>query len=118
MLMVVKILVALIALLHVWAAVLEMFLWTRPIGLRTFGMTRETAEASAVLAKNQGLYNLFLVAGLVLGLVLAEPQAGALRFYSLACVAAAGLYGGLTAKRALIFTQAGPAIVALVLSFI
>ena len=112
--MVATVLIALIALLHLYFLVLEMFLWTHPIGLRTFGQTAESAEASKVLAANQGLYNGFLAAGLVWGL-LAGAEGFLLKIFFLSCVLVAGIFGGLTAKRKILFVQALPAAIALVL---
>jgi putative membrane protein len=104
-----------IAAEHLWFLVLEMFLWRKPLGLKTFGMSAAQAEATAVLAGNQGLYNGFLVAGLVWSLLAAEPLAGPLKLFFLACVLIAGLYGGFTAKRSILVVQALPAAIALVL---
>jgi len=101
--------VVLVALLHAWFLVLEMFLWTRPIGLRTFRQSAESAAASRVLAANQGLYNGFLAAGLLYGLI-AQSREIVLLF--LAFVIVAGLYGGATANRKIFFIQALPAAVA------
>jgi len=105
-------LIALIALLHLYFLVLEMFLWTTPTGLRVFGMSPEKAEASRVLAANQGLYNGFLAAGLLWSL-LATEASSALKLFFLACVLVAGLYGGLTASRKILMVQALPAAIAL-----
>ena len=104
------ILVALIAVLHVWILVLEMFLWTKPLGLKTFRQSREAAEASKVLAANQGLYNGFLAAGLAWGLISGD---GAIKLFFVACVLVAGIYGGLTAKRLILYVQGLPALLAL-----
>ncbi|RFB69394.1 MULTISPECIES: DUF1304 domain-containing protein [unclassified Herbaspirillum] len=104
------ILVALIAVLHVWILVLEMFLWTKPLGLKTFRQSREAAEASKVLAANQGLYNGFLAAGLAWGLISGD---GAIKLFFVACVLVAGIYGGLTAKRSILYVQGLPALLAL-----
>lgn len=104
--------VSLVALLHAWFLVLEMFLWTKPIGLRTFRQSRESAEQSRVLAANQGLYNGFLAAGLVYGLVM---QAREVVLLFLAFVIVAGVYGALTANRKIFFVQALPAIIAVAL---
>jgi putative membrane protein len=104
-------LVGLIAVLHVWILVLEMFLWTKPFGLKTFGQSREAAEASKVLAANQGLYNGFLAAGLAWGLISGD---GAVKLFFVACVLVAGIYGGLTAKRSILYVQALPALLALI----
>jgi len=107
------VLVAIVALLHAWFLVLEMFLWRRPLGLRTFGMTAQQAEATAVLASNQGLYNGFLATGLVAGLVIAEPSAYYFRLFFLACVIVAGVFGALTVSRRILYVQALPAVLAL-----
>lgn len=104
------ILVALIAVLHIWILVLEMFLWTKPLGLKTFRQSREAAEASRVLAANQGLYNGFLAAGLAWGLISGD---GAIKLFFVACVLVAGIYGGLTAKRSILYVQGLPALLAL-----
>ncbi len=107
-------LVLLVALEHLYFLYLEMFLWTKPKGLKTFGNTPEKAEATRVLAANQGLYNGFLAAGLVFGLL--YPDAGAaahIRMFFLVCVIVAGIYGGLTAKRTILYIQGGPALLAL-----
>ncbi len=109
--MLAQVLVGVIAALHVWILVLEMFLWTRPLGLKTFGQTREKADESAVLAANQGLYNGFLAAGLLWGLI--APGRTVETFF-LACVLLAGIFGGLTAKRSILYVQALPAAIALV----
>ena len=101
---------------HVWAMVLEMFLWTKPLGRKTFGLSKEDAENSKTLAANQGLYNGFLAAGLVLSFLVANPDtAFTLKVFFLACVALAGLYGGLTAKMSILFMQGVPAMIALAL---
>jgi putative membrane protein len=109
-----NIVVGLVALLHVYFLVLEMFLWDKPTGLRAFGQTIEAARASKVLAANQGLYNGFLAAGLVWGLILGESGTGVKMFF-LSCVLIAGLYGGATASRKIIFVQAVPAAIGLAL---
>jgi putative membrane protein len=108
--------VALVALLHLYFLVLEMFLWDKPAGLRAFGQTPETAAASKVLAANQGLYNGFLAAGLVWGLTLGAAGFDVLVFF-LGCVLVAGLYGAATASRKILFVQALPAALALALLF-
>lgn len=108
------IVIALVALLHIWFLVLEMFLWDKPAGLRAFGQTLEAATASKVLAANQGLYNGFLAAGLVWGL--SQGAAGfAIKVFFLLCVLIAGLYGAATASRKILYVQALPAAVALAL---
>src|SRR5438445_3673984 len=93
-----NVVVALVALLHVYILVLEMFFWDKPAGLRAFGQTQEAATASKVLAANQGLYNGFLAAGLFWGLGLGASGAGVKVFF-LCCVLVAGLYGAATASR-------------------
>jgi putative membrane protein len=103
--------VALIALLHVYILVLEMFLWTTPRGRRAFGTTPAFAEQSKVLAANQGLYNGFLAAGLVWGLA-PGPAGDGVKLFFLGCVFVAGLYGGFTATRKILFIQAIPAAIA------
>lgn len=117
--MVENILVVVIALLHVYFLVLEMFLWTKPKGLKTFGMTQEVANSSATLAANQGLYNGFLAAGLLWTLAIADQAcAGNVRVFFLGCVIIAGLYGGATVSKRIIYIQAVPAILALVLHYL
>jgi len=112
-----NILVALIALLHIYILVLEMFLWDKPAGLRAFGQTREAAVASKVLAANQGLYNGFLAAGLFWGLSLGVAGTD-IKVFFLCCVLVAGLYGAATASRRILFVQAVPAAIALALVFL
>jgi len=106
--------VGLVALLHIYFLVLEMFLWDKPTGLRAFGQTLEAAKASKVLAANQGLYNGFLAAGLAWGLSLGSAGTSVKVFF-LCCVLVAGLYGAVTASRKILFVQAIPAAVGLVL---
>ena len=106
-------LVLLVAVEHLYFLYLEMFLWTTPRGRKIFGTTAQMAEDSRVLAANQGLYNGFLAAGLIWGL--AYPGAAGLRIqmFFLACVIIAGMYGGLTVKRTILYLQGGPALLAL-----
>ena len=106
--------VALVALLHVYFLVLEMFLWNTPYGRRTFAMSEEKALATKQLAMNQGLYNGFLAAGLLWGLMLG-PVGFAVKAFFLACVIVAGIFGAATASRKILFVQALPAAIALVL---
>ena len=106
--------VALVALLHCYFLVLEMFLWDTPRGWRTFGLTPEFAAASRVLAANQGLYNGFLAAGLAWGLALGANGLG-VKIFFLACVVVAGLFGGLTSSHNILWVQALPGAVALAL---
>ncbi|MCJ0763430.1 DUF1304 domain-containing protein [Variovorax terrae] len=108
MTLVANLLVALLALLHIYILVLEMFLWDKPLGLKAFGQTAESAAQTKVLAANQGLYNGFLAAGLLWGLVLGPAGFGTKVFFAL-CVLVAGLYGGATASRKILFVQALPA---------
>lgn len=110
--MLADILITLVALLHVYFLVLEMFLWDKPFGRRTFGLTAEFATASKTLAANQGLYNGFLAAGLLWGLSLG-PAGGSVKVFFLACVAVAGVYGAITVNRKILFVQAVPAFAAL-----
>ena len=109
-------LVALVAALHVYFLVLEMFLWTKPLGLKTFRNTPEKAADSAVLAANQGLYNGFLAAGLIWGLLQGVPGfAFQIKTFFLLCVIAAGVYGAATVSRRILYVQAAPAAIALIL---
>ena len=109
-------LVALVAALHVYFLVLEMFLWTKPLGLKTFRNTPEKAQQSAVLAANQGLYNGFLAAGLIWGLLQAVPGfAFQIKVFFLLCVIVAGVYGAATLHRPkILYFQALPAVFALI----
>jgi len=109
--MIVRSLAALVAVLHVYFLVLEMFLWTRPLGLKVFRNTPEKAETTRVLAANQGLYNGFLAAGLGWGAICA--RADVLAFF-LGCVVVAGLYGAWSVSRRIFWIQAFPALLALV----
>ena len=108
------VLVALVALLHVWFLVLEMFLWDKPLGMKTFRQTPETAAITKVLAANQGLYNGFLAAGLLWGLRLGAGGVPVKVFF-LGCVIVAGLYGAATVGKKILFVQALPAAVAMAL---
>jgi putative membrane protein len=111
-----NILIALVAVLHVYFLVLEMFLWTKPLGLKTFRNAPEKAQDSAVLAGNMGLYNGFLAAGLIWGLVQAVPGfAFQIKMFFLVCVIVAGVYGAATVSRRILFVQAAPAALALIL---
>jgi putative membrane protein len=108
------ILVAIVAAIHVYIVILEMFLWRTPRGLKSFGTTQAFADESATLAANQGLYNGFLVAGLVWGLVASDPVGFQVKVFFLACVIVAGVYGAATVSRRILVVQAVPAAVALV----
>jgi putative membrane protein len=107
--------VAAIAALHLYILVLEMFLWTTPRGRRAFGTDEPFAQASAALAKNQGLYNGFLAAGLIWGLIATDPTGFAAKVFFLSCVLVAGVYGAVTAVRRILYVQAVPAAIALIL---
>jgi putative membrane protein len=109
-------LVALVAALHIYFMVLEMFLWTKPQGLKTSGYTLEKAQDTAVLAANQGLYNGFLAAGLIWGLVQPVPGfAFQIKVFFLLCVIVAGAYGAATVSQRILLVQAAPAALALIL---
>ena len=109
-----SILTGVVALIHIYILILEMFLWTTPRGRKAFGLTAEFAEATKVLAANQGLYNGFLAAGLFWGLWLGAAGTAVIVFFLL-CVLVAGLYGAATANKRILFIQAVPAAIALVL---
>ena len=108
------IVISLIAILHLYFLVLEMFLWDKPAGLRAFGQTKEAATASKVLAANQGLYNGFLAMGLLWGVILGD-NGNQLKVFFLLCVLVAGIFGALTASRKILWIQALPAAIALLL---
>ena len=112
--MIAQILVALVAALHVYFLILEMFLWDTPKGRKVFGTTPEFSAASKTLAANQGLYNGFLAAGLAWGLLLG-PAGQAIQIFFLTCVIVAGVYGAATVGRKILFVQALPAAIALAL---
>jgi putative membrane protein len=107
-----SVVIAIVALLHAYFLVLEMFLWDKPYGRKTFGMSAEKAAATKSLAMNQGLYNGFLAAGLAWGLVLG-PAGFAIKVFFLGCVIVAGVFGAATASRKILFVQALPALVGL-----
>ena len=109
-----NIIVGLVALLHVYILILEMFLWEKPAGLKAFRQTKESAAATKVLAANQGLYNGFLAAGLFWGLSLGSAGHDVKVFF-LACVLLAGLYGAATASKKILYIQALPALLGLIL---
>lgn len=110
MIAIANLLIAIVALLHVYFLVLEMFFWDKPKGMKTFNLTPEFAKASKVLAANQGLYNGFLAAGLLWGLYLGDHK---IKIFFLCCVVIAGVYGALTANKRILFIQALPAAIAL-----
>ena len=109
-----NIVVGFVGILHIYILVLEMFLWTKPRGRKAFGLTKEMAEQTKVLAANQGLYNGFLAAGLLWGLYLGA-DGRPIKIFFLLCVLIAGLYGAATANKRILFIQALPAAVGLVL---
>jgi putative membrane protein len=110
-----NIVIAIVAVLHLGFLVLEMFLWNHPIGRKTFKMTKEVSESSAPLAANQGLYNGFLAAGLIWGLISGQFS---VKLFFLVCVLIAGVYGGFTAKRSILYIQALPALLGLLLLYL
>ncbi len=107
-----SILIALVALLHVYFLVLEMFLWDTPFGRKAFNLTPEFSAASKTLAANQGLYNGFLAAGLAWGICLGA-EGHSIKLFFLSCVIVAGIYGAATVSKKIFFVQALPAIIAL-----
>ncbi|MFN3828130.1 MAG: DUF1304 domain-containing protein [Micavibrio sp.] len=109
-----SILIVLVAALHVWFLVLEMVLWQKPLGLKTFRMSPEQAAATKILAANQGLYNGFLAAGLIAGLLSPDPVSTAFKIFFLSCVIIAGLYGAWSVHKKIFFIQSLPALLALV----
>ncbi len=109
-----NIVVAIVALLHVYFLVLEMFFWTKPLGLKTFKRTQTQADDSKVLAANQGLYNGFLAAGLLWGLSLGAAGLSVKVFFLL-CVVVAGVYGAATVGKKILYVQALPAAIGLAL---
>jgi putative membrane protein len=110
-----NVVIAVIAVLHLGFLVLEMFLWNQPVGRKTFGMTKEVSESSATLAANQGLYNGFLAAGLIWGLV---SDQFSVKVFFLICILIAGIFGGVTAKRSILYIQALPALLGLTLLYL
>ncbi len=108
------VLVALVAVEHLYILVLEMFMWTKPRALKVFGMTKEVAETSKTLAANLGLYNGFLAAGLLWGLFHPNAMIGEqVQIFFLSCVLVAAIYGGMSAKRSILIVQGVPALLAL-----
>ena len=106
-------LIVLVTAIHVYIVVLEMFLWRTPRGMQAFGTDQAFADRSAPLAANQGLYNGFLVAGLVWGLLAGDPVGYQVRIFFLGCVIVAGIYGAATVSRRILLVQAVPAALAL-----
>jgi putative membrane protein len=107
--------VGLVALLHAYFLVLEMFLWDKPKGMRTFGLTPEKAAMTKSLAMNQGLYNGFLAVGLAWGLLTVDPVAFQVKVFFLGCVIVAGVFGAITASRQILWVQALPGAIGLAL---
>ena len=110
-----NILIAVVAILHLGFLVLEMFFWNHPFGQKRFGMTPEYSRASASLAANQGLYNGFLAAGLIWGLISGEFS---IKLFFLLCVIIAGIFGAVTARRSILYIQALPALLGLILLYL
>ena len=110
-----NVVVGIVALLHIYFLVLEMFLWTTPTGRRTFGLDADFADKSKVLAANQGLYNGFLAAGLIWGLIAGGSVGFQAKVFFLVCVVVAGVYGALTVNRRVLYVQAVPAALGLLL---
>jgi putative membrane protein len=110
-----NIVIAVVAVLHVGFLLLEMFFWDHPFGRKRFGMTPEYSKASASLAANQGLYNGFLAAGLVWGLISGQFS---VKLFFLVCVIIAGLFGAFTARRSILYIQAMPALLGLILLYL
>lgn len=112
-----KVAIGLVALIHVYIVVLEMLLWTKPAGRKAFGLTEEFAQSTMVLAANQGLYNGFLVAGLIWG-ICTFSQSTVVAIFFLTCVFIAGIFGALTASKKILWIQAMPALIALILVYL
>jgi putative membrane protein len=115
MIILANVLVVIVALLHIGFLALEMFFWDHPFGRKRFRMTPEYSKASASLAANQGLYNGFLAAGLIWGLITGDAS---IKIFFLICVVIAGVFGGLTARRTILYVQALPGLIALVLVYL
>ncbi len=109
------VLTAIVAFIHIGILVLEMFFWDHPVGRKIFAMTPEVSASSARLAANQGLYNGFLAAGLFWSLYIGRSD---VQLFFLGCIVIAGIFGGLTAKTSIIFTQALPAIAAIIFTLL
>jgi putative membrane protein len=105
--------VGVIALLHIYILVMEMFLWTKPRTLKVFGMTKADAIVSKTLAANMGLYNGFLASGLIYGLFFDNPE---FKMFFLVCIAIAGIYGAVTASKRIIYVQTVPAVITILIS--
>lgn len=112
--MIANVAVALVALMHLYFLILEMFFWNKPLGRRVFGLTPEFAQSTTALAANQGLYNGFLAAGLIWGIVLG-PAGYGIKIFFLGCIIVAGVFGAITVNRRILWVQALPGAVALTL---
>jgi putative membrane protein len=110
-------LTALVALEHIWFLIVEMFLWTKPIGMKIFALEPDFAQQSAALAANQGLYNGFLAAGLIWSL-LSKTNSTDLKVFFLSCVVVAGVFGAATVSTSILIVQGGPALLALVFVYL
>ncbi|WP_379132449.1 DUF1304 domain-containing protein [Paenibacillus sp. sgz500958] len=109
------ILVSIVAAIHIYIVYLEMFMWSTPKGMKTFGLTEQVAKDSKSLAFNQGLYNGFLAAGLIWGLLYGDQAVGRnIQLFFLSCVLIAGIVGSLTAKKSILYVQALPALLAMI----
>jgi putative membrane protein len=117
MLLIADIIIFFIAILHISFLVLEMFFWDKPVGLRLFGQSIENAKKSKILASNQGLYNGFLAVGLFWGIMLGADGIS-IKFFFLSCIIVAGIFGSITVNIKILFVQALPAIIALILILI
>jgi putative membrane protein len=114
-----NILILLVSLLHFYFLVLEMFLWTKPIGLKVFRQSQQKAQDSQILAMNQGLYNGFLAVGLLVGVYVSNVQIGfAFKIFFLICIIIAGIFGAISVSKRIFYIQSLPAIIALVTIFI
>lgn len=113
--MLTKIIIACVAGLHIYFMILEMFLWDKAVGLKAFSNTVEKAQLTKVLAQNQGLYNGFLAAGLIWSLCMSAPFSVYLSNFFLTCVLIAGVYGAVTASSKILYIQALPALIGLIL---
>lgn len=109
-----NIVIAIVALEHIGFLILEMFFWDHKVGRKIFQMTEQVSKSSALLAANQGLYNGFLAAGLILGII---SGLFSVQLFFLSCVLIAGVYGGFTVKRSILITQAVPALIGLILLY-
>ena len=117
MMLIANVLTTMVALIHVYILVLEMFFWTKPLGRKAFRTTEEFAEASRVLAANQGLYNGFLAAGLLWGVSLGAGGY-AITLFFLTCVVVAGIYGAITVGKKILYVQTLPALAAMLFTLL